>query len=120
VTSRADAVAPGTGLDLATAAAAAPQEVLKRLGSSHSGLSGTEAAGRLERYGPNIVGLHRVRALVVAILVFVINVALGRPLLEALLFSLAIAVGLTPELFPAIVSVSLPPVPGPWPSGMSW
>jgi len=46
-------------------------------------------------------------ALVVAIGVFVINVALGRPLLEALLFSLAIAVGLTPELFPAIVSVSL-------------
>jgi Mg2+-importing ATPase len=120
VTSRADAVAPGTGLDLAAAAAAAPQEVLKRLGSSDSGLSGTEAAGRLERYGLNIVGLHRVRALVVAILVFVINVALGRPLLEALLFSLAIAVGLTPELFPAIVSVSLPPVPGPWPSGMSW
>jgi Mg2+-importing ATPase len=46
-------------------------------------------------------------ALVVALLVFVINVVLGRPLLEALLFSLAIAVGLTPELFPAIVSVSL-------------
>src|SRR5262249_47645068 len=46
-------------------------------------------------------------ALVVSILVFVINAALGRPLLEALLFSLAIAVGLTPELFPAIVSISL-------------
>ena len=46
-------------------------------------------------------------ALVVAISVFVVNVALGRPLLQALLFSLAIAVGLTPELFPAIVSVSL-------------
>jgi Mg2+-importing ATPase len=46
-------------------------------------------------------------ALVVSILVFLINVVLGRPLLEALLFSLAIAVGLTPELFPAIVSVSL-------------
>jgi DNA-binding NarL/FixJ family response regulator len=56
VTSRADAVAPGTGIDLAAAAAAAPQEVLKRLGSSDSGLSGTEAAGRLERYGPNVVG----------------------------------------------------------------
>jgi DNA-binding NarL/FixJ family response regulator len=56
VTSRADAVAPGTGIDLAAAAAAAPQEVLKRLGSSGSGLSGTEAAGRLERYGPNVVG----------------------------------------------------------------
>jgi Cation transporter/ATPase, N-terminus len=51
VTSLADAVAPSTGIDLATAAAAAPQEVLKRLGSSDSGLSATEAADRLERYG---------------------------------------------------------------------
>ena len=39
--------------------------------------------------------------------VFVINFALGRPLLESLLFSLAIAVGLTPQLLPAIVTVSL-------------
>ena len=39
--------------------------------------------------------------------VFVINIALGRPLLESLLFSLAIAVGLTPQLLPAIVTVSL-------------
>jgi len=65
VSSRADAVAPGAGIDLATAAAAGPQEVLKRLGSSDSGLSATEAAGRLGRYGPNVVGLHRVRALAV-------------------------------------------------------
>src|SRR5262245_51937395 len=46
-------------------------------------------------------------AIVVAGLVFIINVVLGRPLLEALLFSLAIAVGITPELMPAIVTVSL-------------
>jgi P-type Mg2+ transporter len=39
--------------------------------------------------------------------IFVINVALHRPLLEALLFSLAIAIGITPQLLPAIVSVSL-------------
>ena len=39
--------------------------------------------------------------------VFVINLVLGRPLLESLLFSLAIAVGLTPQLLPAIVTVSL-------------
>jgi hypothetical protein len=54
VSSRADAVAPSTGIDLATAAAAAPQEVLKRLGSRDSGLSASEAAGRLGRYGPNV------------------------------------------------------------------
>jgi Mg2+-importing ATPase len=39
--------------------------------------------------------------------IFVINVALSRPFLEALLFSLAIAIGITPQLLPAIVSVSL-------------
>ncbi|HEY1319974.1 MAG TPA: cation-transporting P-type ATPase, partial [Streptosporangiaceae bacterium] len=65
MTSHADALAPSTGIDLATAAALPPDEVLKRLGSSGSGLSGTDAAGRLERYGPNVVGLHRVRALAV-------------------------------------------------------
>ena len=39
--------------------------------------------------------------------IFAINVALDRPLIEALLFSLAIAIGITPQLLPAIVSVSL-------------
>jgi Mg2+-importing ATPase len=39
--------------------------------------------------------------------IFVINVALGRPVIEAVLFSLAIAIGITPQLLPAIVSVSL-------------
>ncbi len=39
--------------------------------------------------------------------IFVINVVFSRPLLDALLFSLAIAIGITPQLLPAIVSVSL-------------
>ena len=39
--------------------------------------------------------------------IFVVNLALHRPLLEALLFSLAIAVGITPQLLPAVVSTSL-------------
>jgi Mg2+-importing ATPase len=39
--------------------------------------------------------------------IFVLNALLGRPLLESLLFSLAIAVGMTPQLLPAIVTVSL-------------
>ncbi|MCW2811742.1 MAG: magnesium-translocating P-type ATPase, partial [Friedmanniella sp.] len=39
--------------------------------------------------------------------IFLINVALQRPLLDALLFSLAIAVGITPQLLPAVVSTSL-------------
>ena len=39
--------------------------------------------------------------------IFAANAILGRGLLEALLFSLAIAVGLTPQLLPAVVTVSL-------------
>ena len=39
--------------------------------------------------------------------VFAIDVALGRPLVESLLFAIALAVGLTPELLPAIVTVNL-------------
>ncbi len=39
--------------------------------------------------------------------IFAINVVLHRPLLDALLFSLAIAVGITPQLLPAVVSSSL-------------
>jgi Mg2+-importing ATPase len=45
--------------------------------------------------------------LVLVVGVLVINVALGRPLLESLLFSIALAVGLTPELLPAIVTLNL-------------
>jgi P-type Mg2+ transporter len=96
VTSRADAVAPSTGIDLATAAATAPQEVLKRLGSSDSGLPDTEAAGRLERYGPNIVGLHRVRALAV------LWGQLRNPLLLLLLVAAGVS-GLTGDPTDAII-----------------
>jgi Mg2+-importing ATPase len=39
--------------------------------------------------------------------IFVINVVLNRPVVDALLFSLAIAIGITPQLLPAIVSLSL-------------
>jgi Mg2+-importing ATPase len=46
-------------------------------------------------------------ALIVTAIVFVINVVLHRPFLEALLFSLSIAVGMTPEMMPAVVTVSL-------------
>ena len=39
--------------------------------------------------------------------ILVINIALGRSVLTSTLFALAIAVGLTPQLLPAIVTVSL-------------
>ncbi|CAN7584915.1 magnesium-translocating P-type ATPase [Mesorhizobium amorphae] len=45
--------------------------------------------------------------LAIVILVFFANLMLHRALIESLLFSLALAVGLTPELLPAIISVTL-------------
>jgi len=45
--------------------------------------------------------------LLLVVAIFAINVYLNRPVLESFLFSLALAVGLTPQLLPAIVSVNL-------------
>jgi Mg2+-importing ATPase len=45
--------------------------------------------------------------LLLVITIFAINTYMARPVLEALLFSLALAVGLTPQLLPAIISVNL-------------
>jgi P-type Mg2+ transporter len=45
--------------------------------------------------------------LVLVIAIFAINVYLARPVLDAFLFSLALAVGLTPQLLPAIISINL-------------
>jgi len=39
--------------------------------------------------------------------IFVINLVLARPLIDAILFSLAIAVGISPQLLPAVVSTSM-------------
>ncbi len=39
--------------------------------------------------------------------IFAINVYFKRPVLESLLFALALAVGLTPQLLPAIISINL-------------
>lgn len=59
------------------------------------------------------VGLRRFSMLLVKVAgaltgtVFVVNVVMQKPFLDALLFSLAIAVGITPQLLPAVVSTSL-------------
>lgn len=45
--------------------------------------------------------------LLLVITIFAINVYLARPVLDSFLFSLALAVGLTPQLLPAIISVNL-------------
>ena len=76
---------------------------------------GRIAAGLAERQGQTAFeeGLSRFSrflfavAALLTVFIFIVNVALHRPLIEALLFSLAIAVGIAPEMMPAIVTVSL-------------
>jgi Mg2+-importing ATPase len=45
--------------------------------------------------------------LILVIAIFAINVYLARPVLDSMMFSLALAVGLTPQLLPAIISINL-------------
>ncbi len=45
--------------------------------------------------------------LVLVVAIFIVNLLLHRPPLDSVLFSLALAVGLTPQLLPTIVSISL-------------
>lgn len=59
------------------------------------------------------IGLGRFSRLLIAMaaflttFVFTANLALGRPAIDAVLFSLAIAVGITPEMLPAVVTICL-------------
>ncbi len=45
--------------------------------------------------------------LVLVIVIFVVNIFLHKPILLSFLFALALAVGLTPQLLPAIISINL-------------
>jgi Mg2+-importing ATPase len=45
--------------------------------------------------------------LIMVVLVFAFNVYFKKPILDSLLFSIALAVGLTPQLLPAIIGVNL-------------
>ena len=45
--------------------------------------------------------------LVLVVAIFAINVYLAKPVVDSFLFALALAVGLTPQLLPAIISVNL-------------
>ncbi len=73
-------------------------------------------SGRLEETAPSTGferGIRRFGLLlarvtfVLALVILGLNVTLDRPFAESLLFSLSLAVGLTPQMLPAIVAVSL-------------
>jgi Mg2+-importing ATPase len=63
----------------------------------------TEMERGLRQFGYLIMQV----TLVLVIFVFFVNSLFGRGLLDSLLFSVALAVGLTPELLPMIISVNL-------------
>ena len=63
----------------------------------------TEFERGLRRFGNLLLEV----TLLLVLGIFAFNVALRRPVLDSLLFTLALAVGLTPQLLPAIVSVNL-------------
>ena len=63
----------------------------------------TEFEHGIRRFGYLLIGT----ALVMVVPVFAINALYGRPIVETLLFSVALAVGLSPELLPAILTVNL-------------
>jgi Mg2+-importing ATPase len=63
----------------------------------------TEFERGLRRFGMLLL----VAMLVMIVVVLTVNVLLGRPVIDTLLFAIALAVGLSPELLPAIVGVNL-------------
>ncbi|HWO23575.1 MAG TPA: magnesium-translocating P-type ATPase [Kofleriaceae bacterium] len=87
-------------LIVATGAATAYGAIAGRLAAQEPE---TEFERGLRRFGMLLL----VTMLVLVIVVLAVNVLLGRPLIETLLFSIALAVGLSPELLPAIVGVNL-------------
>ena len=70
-------------------------------------LNRTAPATAFER-GTRQFGMLIMRlTLLMVLFTLLVNVALHRPLLESFLFAVALAVGLTPELLPMVVSVTL-------------
>ena len=63
----------------------------------------TEFERGLRHFGQMLIQI----TLLLVITIFGINVYLNRPVVDSLFFALALAVGLTPELLPAIVSITL-------------
>jgi Mg2+-importing ATPase len=90
----------GQGVVIATGRDTAFGRIATALGERHPE---TEFQTGLRRFS---LLLARVAGVLTAF-IFVINLVLRRPVIDAVLFSLAIAVGITPQLLPAIVTTSL-------------
>ena len=78
-----------------------------RFGGIAAALTSAQAPSEFER------AIHRLGLLILRLTVFLVlfvllvHLAFGRPVLESFLFAVALAVGLTPELLPMIMTVTL-------------
>jgi len=90
----------GRGVVVATGGATEFGRIALGLGERHPE---TEFQAGLRRFSMLLVKI----AAVLTTAIFVVNLVLDRPILDALLFSLAIAVGISPQLLPAVVSTGL-------------
>lgn len=90
----------GQGVVLSTGKNTELGAISKSLARSHPE---TEFQRGIKKYGTMLLTL----TFALAIGIFSLNAAIGHPLVDSLLFSLAVAVGLVPELMPAIVTISL-------------
>jgi Mg2+-importing ATPase len=108
LTARSNAVFLGTSVRSGTARVLLVRTgAATELGAIAGRLAGAEPETAFAR-GVRQFGYLLLRVmLVMVVFVLVVNQWLGRPLLESLLFAMALAVGLSPELLPAIVSVTL-------------
>jgi Mg2+-importing ATPase len=78
-----------------------------RYGAIAKRLEQSEPETDFERGVRHFGGLLLRVMLLIVTFVLVINQLLGRPVVESMLFAVALAVGLSPELLPAIVTVTL-------------
>jgi Mg2+-importing ATPase len=78
-----------------------------RFGGIAAVLAATEQPSALER------GVHRLGFLIMRLTIFLtlfvllVHLAFGRPVIDSFLFAIALAVGLTPELLPMVMTVTL-------------
>ncbi|MDT5193991.1 MAG: P-type Mg2+ transporter [Mycobacterium sp.] len=90
----------GVGVVYATGARAEFGRIAVGLGERHPE---TDFQAGLRRFSYLLLWV----ALTLTAFILIINLLLHRPLIESMLFALAIAVGITPQLLPAVVSTSL-------------
>jgi Mg2+-importing ATPase len=78
-----------------------------RFGGIAAALAGTDQPTAFDR------GIHRLGLLIMRLTIFLVlfvllvHLAFGRPVLDSFLFAVALAVGLTPELLPMVLTVTL-------------